>query len=108
MDTMPRYIKIDDWFFEVKAVRALRSVQYGDQYSAIANFNCNGDTMYVDGLMTREQERFSHKDFQTFKKFCSQMNVKEANFDRFKEGGLASQRVIIEPYKSPSILQLVK
>lgn len=105
---MQRYIKIDDWFFEVKTVRALKSKSYGDQYSAIANVNCNGDSIYIDGLMTRDDKPYSHADFQTFKKFCRQMGVKTAHFDRFKNDGLKPQSVIIQPEKPTSILQLVK
>ncbi|MFT5758050.1 MAG: hypothetical protein ACI9LM_002789 [Alteromonadaceae bacterium] len=108
MNEMQRYIKIDDWFFEIKTVRALKSKSYGDQYSSIANFNCNGDNMYIDGLMSREDNPYTYADFVTFKKFCSQMGVKKAHFDRFKNDKLQPQSVIIQPQKPASILQLVK
>mgnify|MGYP007002595409 CR=1 FL=1 len=105
---MPRYIELDDWIFEVKAVRAIRSNRYGDQYSAIAHFNLNADKVYIDGLMTREQEKFSAKDFLTFKQFCRQLGVKQANFDRYKQGRFVAESIIVEPEPSSSILQLVK
>lgn len=108
MMTMPKYIQLNDWIFEIKAVRALRVKHYGERYSAIANVNINGDNAYIDGLMTREDDKFSYQDFQTFKDFCRQLGVKQANFDRFKQGKLVSQKVMIEPAKSSAILQLVK
>ncbi|GLX79237.1 hypothetical protein tinsulaeT_25770 [Thalassotalea insulae] len=108
MTTMPRYIELGDWIFEIKSVRAIRTKRYGDQYSAIANFNVNGDNVYVDGLMTREQEQFTGQDFQVFKEFCRQLGAKQAHFDRFKHGKLISQKVMIEQPEPQTILQLVK
>jgi len=105
---MPKYVHLNNWIFEIKAVRALRVNNYGEPYSAIANVNINGDVAYLDGLMTKENEAFTRHDFQTFKQFCQQIGVKEAHFDRFKNGQLKSECLVIEPYKSSSLLQLVK
>jgi hypothetical protein len=80
---MPRYIQIDDWIFEVKTVRALRVKNYGEPYTAIANININGDNVYIDGLLTRDQQ-FSKQDYQTFVNFCQQLAIKNVAFDRFK------------------------
>ncbi|WP_206483445.1 hypothetical protein [Thalassotalea sp. G2M2-11] len=108
MTTMPRYIELNDWIFEVKAVRAIRTKRYGDQYSAIANLNLTGDQIYIDGLMTREQDKFTARDFLTFKQFCQQLEVKQANFDRFKQGKFVSESVVIAAPEASTILQLVK
>jgi hypothetical protein len=104
---MPRFVQIDDWIFEIKTVRALRVDKYGKPYSAIANLTVNGDTAYVDGLLTQE-EAFSRKDFQTFERFCQQMQVKQMNYDRFKNDRLISECVDINPVKQQEILQLVR
>jgi len=61
--SMTKHVKIDDWIFEVKTVRALRVDKHGNPYSAIANLTLNGDNVYIDGLLTRENEKFSRKDF---------------------------------------------
>ncbi|MEW6990147.1 hypothetical protein AADZ91_05590 [Colwelliaceae bacterium 6441] len=108
MDSMPKYIHLDNWIFEVKAVRALRVNDYGEPYSAIANINFNGDMAYVDGLMTKENDAFSRHDFQTFKDFCRQLQVKEMHYDRYKNQQLKSESVLIQPQKAQTILQLVK
>ncbi|GAA6203620.1 hypothetical protein [Thalassotalea sp. SU-HH00458] len=108
MNDMQRYIKMDDWFFEIKTVRALRTKNYGDKYSAIANINCNGDAIYIDGLMTADDNPYTFQDLQTFKQFCRKMGAKTAHFDRFKNDQLRSQSVIIQPEKPQSILKLVK
>ena len=108
MNIMPKFVQLDNWIFEVKAVRALRVDTYGDPYSAIANISINGDTAYLDGLMTKEDEAFNRHDFQVFKSFCQQIQIKQAHFDRFKNGQLKSESVIIKQQTSRSILQLVK
>lgn len=105
---MPRFVQVDDWIFEVKTVRALRVEQYGKPYSAIANLTVNGDNAYIDGLLTREGDKFSRKDFQAFHKFCQQMQVKQANFDRFKNNELISETVAIQPSNKAAVLQLVR
>jgi hypothetical protein len=105
---MPRFVQVDDWIFEVKTVRALRVDQYGKPYTAIANLTVNGDNAYLDGLLTRDNEQFSRKDFQTFYKFCQQMQVKQANFDRFKNDVLVSESIDIQPIKSKTMLKLVR
>ena len=79
---MSRFVKVEDWIFEVKTVRALRVDHYGKPYSAIANLTVNGDSAYIDGLLTRENEKFSRKDFQAFYKFCQQMQLKQATRKR--------------------------
>lgn len=107
MQTMPKYVHLNNWIFEVKTVRALRVDNYGDPYTAIANINLNGDTAYLDGLMTKEEDAFTRRDFLTFKKFCAQLDVTTAHFDRFKNNELKSESVIITPDQPKSLLQLV-
>ncbi|OKY26196.1 hypothetical protein BI291_13485 [Thalassotalea sp. PP2-459] len=110
MKTMPRYVQLNNWIFEVKAVRALRVDNYGDPYSAIASLTVNGDNAYFDGLLSRENEVFTRDDFSTFKEFCSQLSVKHANFDRFKQSSMVSAQVDIPQYQSAAanVFQLVK
>jgi len=105
---MPRFVQVDDWIFEVKTVRALRVDKYGKPYTAIANLTINGDIAYIDGLLSSETEKFSRKDSEAFYKFCQQMKVKEANFDRFKNDELVSECVDIQPIKTKAILKLVR
>ncbi len=107
---MPRYVHHNNWIFEIKAVRALRVDNYGDPYSAIASLTLNGDNAYFDGLLTRENEAFTRDDFRTFKEFCSQLGVTNANFDRFKQSSMVNAQVDIPTYQPPvsNVLKLVK
>ncbi len=82
--TMPRYIQLNGWIFEIKTIRALRVKNYGEPYTAIANININGDNAYIDGLLTREDQQFNRQDYQAFVAFCQQLTVKHVAFDRFK------------------------
>lgn len=52
-------------------MRALRVDEYGKPYSAIANLTVNGDNAYIDGLLTREDAKFSRKDFKPFINFVN-------------------------------------
>lgn len=103
---MTKYIQLDDWIFEVKTVRALRVKDYGQPYSAIANININGDTAFIDGLIMREKELFSRKDFNTFVKFCRNLELKSASFDRFKNGKLSSEIVNLQKQSTALLFQL--
>ncbi len=108
MTTMPKYVQLNNWIFELKAVRAIRVDNYGEPYSAIANIAINGDNAYLDGLMTKEEDAYTRKDFQTFVEFFRQIEIKQAHFDRFKNKQLKSEQVIIQPKQPKSLLQLVK
>jgi hypothetical protein len=108
VDKMARYVQVDNWIFEVKTVRAIRVDKYGKPYSAVANLTLNGDNGFIDGLLTRENEKFSRKDFHAFYKFCQQMEVKKVNFDRFRKHKLISERVDVQPVKQQVILKLVR
>lgn len=81
---MSRCIKINDWIFEVKMVRAIRVEEYGQPYSAIANINFTGDNVYIDGLMTNSTMEFSREDFNTLTAYLQQLGVKQIKFDRYK------------------------
>ncbi|UUO23253.1 hypothetical protein FGD67_08520 [Colwellia sp. M166] len=108
-DTLSRYVQIDKWIFEVKSVRAIRVDDFGKPYSAIANFSLNGDSAYIDGLLTREDDDFTREDYQTFVKMTQQLGLKNVSFDRFKQ-----QRKVSDTVKVPAMnctkpeLKLVK
>jgi hypothetical protein len=107
---MPRYVKLDDWIFEIKTVRAIKVSNYGDPYSAITNLSVMGENMYIDGQMTREGgDQFTRKDFSTFYKFCQLLEMKNAHFDRIKNGKRCNRVVDIKPLEKPEpIMRLVK
>lgn len=104
--SMTRYIQLDDWIFEVKAVRALRVKDYGQPYSAIANININGDNAYIDGLMSREQAQFTRNDFNTVIDFCRKLSLSTASFDRFKNGEIVSEIVNLRKQSTAMLFQL--
>jgi len=85
-DKSPRYIKIDDWYFEIKTVRALKVDKYGEPYKAIANCNINGNSMYVDGLLTKKEDGFTKQDFMTFYKFSQRLELDSFSYHRYHNG----------------------
>lgn len=107
-----RYIQVGDWVFEVKTVRAMRVDKNGQPYSAIANCNLNGDSMYIDGLLTNEQD-FSKEDFLTFHKFSKKMELKSFTYHRYHNGESSVKDVKVQsiedkPTKPDSGIRLVK
>ena len=109
-DTTSRFIQIDNWIFEVKSVRAIKVNSYGKPYNAIANFSFNGDSAYIDGLMTKEGENFTKEDYQVFNRLCEKMGIKQAQFDRFKNNQFKLDTVDVVPSENqnPTKLTLVR
>lgn len=101
--THSRYIQVGDWFFELKAVRALKVDEYGKPYKAIANCNINGDKMYVDGLLTKDGEQFTKKDFLSFYQFCQKIGIDSCSYHRFQDGQSVNKEVPVKPTKKIDI-----
>ncbi|SEK53856.1 hypothetical protein SAMN05216262_101605 [Colwellia chukchiensis] len=108
-EALSRCVKIDQWIFEVKSVRAIRVNEFGQPYSATANITLNGDSAYIDGLLTKEGEDFNREDYQAFVKLTQQLELKSFNFDRFKKQRRVSHTVKVAPIEplAPE-LKLVK
>ena len=70
---MSKHVQVGEWIFEIKMVRALKVEEYGKPYSAIANCNINGDSMYIDGLLIKDGQNFTKSDFNSFNDFCEQI-----------------------------------
>ncbi|NMP30902.1 hypothetical protein HII17_04935 [Thalassotalea sp. M1531] len=115
-DNLNRYIQIGDWCFELKMVRALKVDEYGKPYNAIANCNINGDSMYVDGLVTKSDEEFTKDDFMTFYKFTEMMGLDNFAYHRYHNGKSVTKEVKVrkpEPkveqsIEEPAFIKLVK
>lgn len=82
-ETMSRYIELDNWIFEIKSVRAIRVENYGEPYSAIGHLCINGNSVYVDGLMARDNKDLSQDDYQTFIELCQRLGLSQIKFDGF-------------------------
>lgn len=105
-----RYIQEGDWVFEVKTVRAMRVDEFGKPYSAIANCNLNGNSMYIDGLLTNELD-FSKDDFMTFHRFCKRMGLDNFTYHRYHNGESSSKTVRVNkpiPVSAPATITKLK
>lgn len=79
-----KHIKIGEWTFEVTVAvgrKVGKDGQYGDPYTAIANFNFIDGKAYVNGLMG---SGITRRCFITFKKFIASHGIKEAIYKRVK------------------------
>lgn len=100
--THSRFIQVGDWCFELKAVRALKVDQYGKPYQAIANCNINGDKMYIDGLLNKDNDEFSKKDFMDFYNFAKKIGIDSVVYHRFQEDSSVYREVKINEKAAPA------
>lgn len=98
-DDLKRHLQIGDWCFELKMVRALKVDQYGKPYSAIANCNINGDSMYIDGLLTKEGQEFTKDDFMTFYKLTELLGLDNFSYHRYQDGKSVTKEVKVNKSK---------
>lgn len=94
---MAKHVQIGEWIFEVKMVRALKVSEYGKPYSAIANCNINGNAMYIDGLLTKNEQAFTKNDFNSFNEFCHRMGLKQCSYHRYQNGQSRTKDVMVIP-----------
>lgn len=94
---MQKHVQIGDWIFEVKMVRALKVDQYGKPYSAIANCNINGDSMYIDGLLSKENEDLSKDDFKTLLQFSQSLGLNSLSYHRYQNGQSIIKEIDVTP-----------
>lgn len=107
--SISRFMQMDDWIFEVKMVRALKVNNYGDPYTAIATMTANGDQMYIDSQLAREEDNFSRKDSMTFYRFCQELDMKSFHYDKMKNGVRHPRIVdIVENLHPSPVVRLVK
>ena len=98
-ERITRMTKMGDWVFEVKMVRALKVANHGGPYSAVAMLTANGEQMYIDTQLTKDNEELSKSDFLTIYKFCESLDMKYVSYDRMKNGVRSSKVIEIEPAK---------
>ncbi|MBO9490210.1 hypothetical protein J7384_07545 [Endozoicomonas sp. G2_1] len=101
-ESSPRYIRVGDWYFEVKSVKAIRVDEYGKPYTAVANCSFNGDSMYVDGLLAKDEHEFSKSDYKAFYDFSKLMTVDKINYHRMYNGSVMTKNHDL-PANSPFI-----
>jgi hypothetical protein len=78
-------IQIGDWCFEIKSLRALKTKQYGEPYHAIAQCTINGDEMYIDGLLAKDEHQLGKKDWLAFKQLTEQLGLQGFKYHRVKD-----------------------
>ncbi|REL30680.1 hypothetical protein [Thalassotalea euphylliae] len=93
-EAISRCVRMDDWIFEIKLVRALKVDSYGQPYRAIAQLNVNGDFAFLDGSLHAGEEGFSAQDIATFQQFCQMLEVKELRLGA--EPQLPNQQEVVE------------
>ena len=103
-----RFTQIGDWIFEVKMVRALRVENYGEPYDAVATLTANGESMYIDTQLPRQHNELSREDCMAFYEFAKQLEMKQLQYDKLRNGERHSRNVeIVENQRPRAVVQLV-
>jgi hypothetical protein len=107
--SITRISQIDDWVFEVKMVKSIKSEKYGEPYSAVAHMTVNGDHMYIDSQLSADNVELNKGDFKAIYEFCQSLGMKNIGYDRIKNGHKSSKHIEILPDPSSRTnIRLVK
>lgn len=104
-----RYVKVGNWIFEVKMVRAIRVEEYGKPYDAVAHMTFNGDEVYVDSQLSSSEQTLDRTDMDAFLDFAQMMEVDNFRYDRFQNGERRSRNIcLVEKQEVQPNIRLVK
>jgi hypothetical protein len=79
-----RRFTIGGWIFDVKQVRALKSANYGDPYTAIAHISLNGRGSYIDSLLSNDDNELSRDDMRSLAKASKKLGASNLSYERIK------------------------
>ena len=77
-------MRIDDWHFEVIAVRCRKVSEYGDPYSAIFNITVTDGEPHIEGALSITQA--TKKDKLTMIKYIKSLGYDSYTSSTFKNG----------------------
>ena len=104
-----RYVKVGNWIFEVKMVRAIRVEEYGKPYDAVAHMTFNGDEVYVDSQLSSIEKNLDRSDMDAFLDFAQMMEANNFRYDRFQNGQRRSRNIkLLEKEEVQPNIRLVK
>ncbi|WP_102797545.1 hypothetical protein [Bowmanella denitrificans] len=104
-----RYVKVGNWIFEVKMVRAIRVEEYGKPYDAVAHMTFNGDEVYVDSQLNSSDRSLDKSDMAALVNFAQMMEVDNFRYDRFQNGQRRSRNIkLLEKEEVQPNIRLVK
>ncbi|GAA0372661.1 hypothetical protein GCM10009092_41150 [Bowmanella denitrificans] len=108
-DSANRYVKVGNWIFEVKMVRAIRVEEYGKPYEAVAHVAFNGSDAFIDSYLSKNDNPFERSDFNTFLEFSKLMGAENFRYDRFHNGQRMSKNIkLLEKHEVQPNIRLVK
>ena len=74
----------DNWLFEVKVVRAIKTNEYGKPYSAIATITLVNGEAHVEGLLSKEH--WGKADSLAIENYLKANGYQHYYFVRYKSG----------------------
>ncbi len=87
----------ENWLFEIKEVRAMRTKSYGAPYSAIVRLIIVNGELSIDGLMFKENEAGTIADMREIENFITKtLGFNEYSYDRYKNGEKTKKKKVIK------------
>ena len=83
---MERYIRIGQWIFELKQVRAIRAPEFGQPFDANALITITDGVPHVEGLLTKKDKSFNHFDYLAFEHFFKSSGFLHVEYSQMKNG----------------------
>lgn len=88
---MKYLIKVGNWWFEVKQVRAIKTPEFHLPYTATALITIVNGKPGVENLLSVDE--FTRQDFKDIKQFLIDMGFDKADWQRFSKTGKAKKRI---------------
>lgn len=77
-------LKVGNWLFEVKQIKAIKVDKKGEPYSGIATINIINDELHIDGLLMKDSAS-SRSDIEDIKTFISGLGFDEYKYNRYNK-----------------------
>ncbi len=75
----------ENWLFEIKEVRAIKTDAYGKPYSAIADITIVDGDVHVEGLLSKHKNG-GRRDLKEIENYIKKLGFKEYFYTRYKNG----------------------
>ncbi len=77
-------VRVGNWLFEVKQIKAIRVNEDGDPYNGIATINIVNDEIHIEGLLMKDGVS-DKSDIEDIKEFISGLGFDEYHYTRYNK-----------------------
>lgn len=82
--------KVDEWYFEIKLIRAIKTPEFGMPYTATALISIVNGEPVVENLLSVDD--FTRKDFKAITSYLETLGFDKLSRRRFSKEGIAKDK----------------